>query len=838
MTSLEEATPSAVLLQENRMEALCVWLQQWKLAQSSSQPAPWQLLPKGTAVYFLATDWLEQLWTLVSQPRSLEHLGEITNIPLNNADIRSPYSYSALREDAVPVLDYAVVPASVFGHLFASWLGESEELMQGFVVWDGAFTPKLISVPYILPCIVEAGREFYRSEVSLTSNCSVEEAKSRALQRAHLGSDDEIRVWHSSCSTTQTDLSERLSAHPDLGLVDWVQPLSRPDQPIFQALNSQVLLIEIRKKKSWWSDLNPFPESQKSVGLENIGNSCYMNAVLQCLVHSYEFSMLQTLTPELPAQPLVLEEVKRLIQALLLGKEKTYNPKGLYRAVQNCFGSLTRQQEDAQQFLAQLLDLLSPELPSPPLSLMPWFESETRQDEATWLRGSSVSTLQREILRGLQKNYMICGLCGHSSIKYTPFQTLFLSLPAVKQYQITLVHSDLLKSPTQLTIESPTPMESNECIHNIWRQVAADAGISNFLIGELRQKRFVPLGLTNIAVLSAYVVMELPPFEASISLVMVDIYSRLGQESAGDVSISTRVIAVPSQSTQDQLHSVVVSALVDIYRGFCQRKLTAQWLAPSEEVFHVLSNRSQLSLVSLDWTDCGLTPKDWRSSTDSGTCGTVGQLCSLCATKVPRFALVVVNLPKYVALSLEENCQPRTISFANFFEGNPEKSLNVTLPQMLEYTLNEKPLNEEDLVSCEACGRQAQHIEGLQICYFPRLLVIALQRARLHPSGLTKSEARIHYPLQDLDLSGYEKGTAVDSPIYDLTGVTHHSGSLLKGHYKAHALHPLSNQWFLYDDCSVSEVGKSTDVLDPKDSYLLFYTRKNTAPRPSFSSLG
>ena len=815
---------------------LCVWLQHWKLSQQSAiQPAPWQLLPKGTPIYFLSATWLDQLWTLVSQLPSLESLVQVTQIPLNNADIRSPYSYSDLREGATPMIDYAVVPASVFDHIFASWLRDSDELLQGYVVWDGAFTPKLISVPYILPCLVEANREFYRSEVKLTANCSVEDAKSQALQRASIGSDDEVRLWHSTRSTTQTALSESLSTHPDLSSVDWMSPLRNADQGIFQALNSQVLFIEIQKKRSWWSELkNPFLTKSKSVGLENIGNSCYMNAVLQCLVHCYEFALLHVLAPGLPAYPQVLAEVKCLIQAQLVDPEAAYTPRGLYEAVQGCFGALTRQQEDAQQFLARLLDLLSPASPSADLALMSLFEGGKMQDEAAWLRyWTSVPTLQRDIMSGLQKNYMICGLCGNSSVKYAPFQTFFLSLPAAKRYKITVVHCDLQKSPTQLTIESTTPLESNESVHNIWRQVASEVGISSFIIGELKHKLFVPLGLTNIAVLSAYMVMELPPFDPAICLIMVDIYSRLGQERAGDVAVATRVVSVPAISAQDQLLTVVIAALVDIYSAYCQRKLTQKWLLSSEEALQVLSNRSQLSLTSLDWTDSGLTPRDWV--TDTGTCPvTLGELCAKCDTKMPRFALIVVNLPEDLAESLEENYLRRTITFQNFFEGNPEKDLNVTLPQMIEYSLNEKPLNEEDLLQCEACGRKAQHIEGLQVCVFPRVLVCALQRARLHPSGLRKSEVWVHYPLKDLDLSMYEKGAAEDAPLYDLIGVIHHQGSLLKGHYKAHALHPLTHHWYLYDDADVTEIDKETDVLDPKDTYLLFYSRKYAASRPSF----
>lgn len=62
--------------------------------------------------------------------------------------------------------------------------------------------------------------------------------------------------------------------------------------------------------------------------------------------------------------------------------------------------------------------------------------------------------------------------------------------------------------------------------------------------------------------------------------------------------------------------------------------------------------------------------------------------------------------------------------------------------------------------------------------------------------------------------------------MYDLIGVSVHSGSLLGGHYTAYAKNPLNNKWYYFNDSSVTEVRNESEIVC-NGAYVLFYKRKH-----------
>lgn len=64
------------------------------------------------------------------------------------------------------------------------------------------------------------------------------------------------------------------------------------------------------------------------------------------------------------------------------------------------------------------------------------------------------------------------------------------------------------------------------------------------------------------------------------------------------------------------------------------------------------------------------------------------------------------------------------------------------------------------------------------------------------------------------------------SALYDLYGVTNHFGSLNGGHYTATCLNSEDNQWYNFNDSSVSRTEASQ--INPSAAYLLFYRRRKS----------
>ena len=64
------------------------------------------------------------------------------------------------------------------------------------------------------------------------------------------------------------------------------------------------------------------------------------------------------------------------------------------------------------------------------------------------------------------------------------------------------------------------------------------------------------------------------------------------------------------------------------------------------------------------------------------------------------------------------------------------------------------------------------------------------------------------------------------STIYDLYGVVNHFGNLNGGHYTSTIKSPLDNNWYYYNDSSVSSASAGKIMNDA--AYILFYRRRDT----------
>ena len=176
--------------------------------------------------------------------------------------------------------------------------------------------------------------------------------------------------------------------------------------------------------------------SHKIPGLINLGNSCYMNSVMQCLNCSVPFVKYFTGGHH-------LEDINSLssyggIVARLMGdafnsmSAETRNPVSL-QALKSKVGELNHQfsglgQQDSHEFLGYILNLLHEDLVGGRSSVLQSYGNISSC--FTTIESDSQLSFISVLFQGEQKQTITCSNCHRISINVEPFFILSLSLPA------------------------------------------------------------------------------------------------------------------------------------------------------------------------------------------------------------------------------------------------------------------------------------------------------------------------------------------------------------------------------------------------------------------------
>lgn len=86
----------------------------------------------------------------------------------------------------------------------------------------------------------------------------------------------------------------------------------------------------------------------------------------------------------------------------------------------------------------------------------------------------------------------------------------------------------------------------------------------------------------------------------------------------------------------------------------------------------------------------------------------------------------------------------------------------------------------------------------------------------------------VDFPIEGLDLSKYVKSSQSsneDMPaVYDLYGVSEHSGTMGGGHYTAKCKNVIDGKWYSFNDSFVRECSPESAIST--EAYVLFYKRR------------
>ncbi|XP_068609075.1 ubiquitin carboxyl-terminal hydrolase 21 [Brachionichthys hirsutus] len=182
------------------------------------------------------------------------------------------------------------------------------------------------------------------------------------------------------------------------------------------------------------------------VGLRNIGNTCFLNSIVQCLSHTHglrDYSLCKLYKQEKFSKEdaKLMEAFSQVLSGLWDGNEgdTVTNPRQLYILFKGAVpGFSDYSQQDAQEFLRFLLDKLHTEINRRPYSRRAGKEPEqinsgfriSEEGAAMWKKH-----LERDdsrivdLFSGQLRSSLHCSLCSHHSNTFDVFCDLSLPIP-------------------------------------------------------------------------------------------------------------------------------------------------------------------------------------------------------------------------------------------------------------------------------------------------------------------------------------------------------------------------------------------------------------------------
>lgn len=612
-------------------------------------------------------------------------------------------------------------------------------------------------------------------------------------------------------------------------------------------------------------------------GLQNLGNTCFMNSAIQCLSHTrfladfflntehnYEEDL--NLDNPLGSKGELTKAFCKVIRHLWMGSSSSYSPYD-FKASVSSFAQQFRgyEQHDSQELLSFVLDGLHEDLNRvkvKPYSEELKFESDVRERDiaaAFWQQHLDRNqSLIVDYMHGQYRSQVTCPLCRKTSLTFDPFLMLSVDIPPpLKKYEVCIVPSSLSQSPTRYAF----CLESDSTISALKLEMAKSLGadlVSSLVFVQEEGYKLESVLDDASLVPESYKVnclaLSLPAIRTPTSL-QVGINILKEDKTYGYVRsigvIYPRILCFEPDATLRQVHFAIYRFIrpllrlgnsenameIDEAEDQFMRELENDYVNryeaanPSAGYGYGYARKEEfLTIKAVNYNNKwnmkkgAYDPCPYCSSTHYSNCSLPFSLTLLAAflsnhdsLRIPQLEVILPSSLHNPSFRLETDLDP---SISQIEKQLDTRFGGLNLQECLAFTCKEKTLTVDNFWYCKECKEHVSGAKKMTIYRLPRVLTIHLKRFKQGEWTTQKNEKTIEFPIQGLDMSPYMQSDLPQPVVYDLFAVNDHSGALGFGHYTAHAKD--EQGWCLYNDSYLSEIRNETDIVS-SSAYVLFY---------------
>jgi len=579
-----------------------------------------------------------------------------------------------------------------------------------------------------------------------------------------------------------------------------------------------------------------------SVGLRNLGNTCFMNSTLQCMNATpvlADFFVDGDYTSEInpdayKSHGRIAREFGKLLKEMWDRRPHTVTPSRFKSAIGDYSDRFSGyQQQDSQELLAALLEGLHEDLnrvrkkPYDPNPVIGNGEDDEEKAQLSWSKHRKrEDSVIIDNIYGQIRSQVICPACNRASVKFDPCGILQLPFPNVdtKVQVVTLVRANP-ELPRRAYAVAVPKNGSVIDLHQELAKMAAGVNAKKLVSCEIYQSKVYKIfsprhQLESIMANDKIYAFECPDLKEGKDRDNVII--AVNHKVSGGSSYYDQDFGTPFLLTLplERRSSGASSASYDDDDEYISAE-KAQRIIREKAMMHVENTNTAATSSSSEAAAPSRFKVMFKQGYDDFKEYKNGEKIQF--GRSFEAALFWEKKDYYQPAGIKKDKSLQS-------SGGGSGGEVVTLEGCLRGFTKEELLSAGNEYKCDHCGHEGRGKKKLDLWRLPNILIIQLKRFQYTRHYRSKIETYVEYPLEGLDMSPWTRCEAQKKDsTYDLFAVSCHGGGLGGGHYWAYAKNLIDKKWYTLNDSSVSRM--SPEKVRTSDAYLLFYVKRGATQK-------